>query len=140
MKRQEKYKDTPYFAYCNMNPKNRFTGDCVIRALSVFLEKDYYTVYEELYRTSLKTGYMANDKKNYEKYLKELGIEKQPQPRKRDNTKYTGKEFIREIAEDNKRYFAKIGGHHVIAIKGRKIIDTWDASEKTIGNYWTLEV
>lgn len=138
MKRQDKFKDTKYFTYYNANPKNRLTGDCVIRALSVFLQKDYYDVYEELYHTSLKTGYMANDKKNYEKYLDGLGIKKQPQPRKWDNTKYTGKEFINDIAEEGVRYFAKIGGHHVIAIKDRKIYDTWDSTEKTIGNYWIV--
>ena len=139
MKRQQKYKDTVYFTYYNANPKNRITGDCTIRALSLFLEKDYYTVYKELYDTSLKTGYMLNEKNCYELYLKEMGIEKQKQPRQADNTKYTGKEFIRDITEDNKRYFAKIGGHHVTVIKDRKIIDIWDCSNKSIGNYWVIE-
>ena len=139
MSRQEKYKDTAYFTYYNANPKNRITGDCVIRALSVFLQKDYYDVYKELYDTSIKTGYMVNDKKNYERYLKDMGIEKQKQPRQADNTKYTGKEFIKEIARPGKRYFAHIGGHHVIAIKDGRIYDIWDSSNKSIGNYWVLD-
>ena len=138
MRRQERFKDTLYFTYYNANPKNRLTGDCVVRALSLFLDKDYYTVYKELYDTSLKTGEMLNEKRNYERYLKDQGIVKQKQPRQSDNTKYTGKEFIREITEDNKRYFCKIGTHHVTAIKDRRIYDTWDCTSKAVGNYWVI--
>lgn len=139
MKRQERFKNTAYFTYHNANPKNRFAGDCVIRSISTFLNKDYYEVYEDLYKTSLKTGYMVNEKQNYEKYLKALGIERQPQPRKWDNTKYTGKEFIEEIAKPNKRYLLKIGGHHVTAIKDGTVYDTWDCTNKSVGNYWSIE-
>lgn len=139
MKRQERFKNTEYFNYYNANPKNRITSDCVIRALAVFLAKDYYTVYKELYDTSIKTGYMVNDKKNYEKYLKDQGIEKRKQPRQADNTKYTGKEFIRDLTKANQRYFISIGGHHVTAIKNRQINDIWDCSNKSVGNYWVTE-
>lgn len=138
MNRKDKYKDTETFTYYNANPKNRITGDCVIRAISTGLNKDYNETLTELYNYQLKTGYMLNDKKCYQKYLDALGYYKEKQPKKEDNTKYTGYEFCKYIAKPNKRYIANIGGHHIVAIVNKKILDIWDSSNKSIGNYWEI--
>ena len=64
------------------------------------------------------------------------------QTRKPDNSKYTGKEFCLDIQgspNPNKKYIATIGRHHIVAIVDGKINDTWDCSNKCIGNYWTRE-
>ena len=37
MTRQEKYPETPTFHYHQANPHKRINGDCVVRAISVFL-------------------------------------------------------------------------------------------------------
>lgn len=136
MKRQEKYPETSTFHYHNANPKGRFTGDCVVRALCTAMEKPYEEVYRELLESALKTGYSIASKENYDKYLQSKGWVKHKQPRKEDNTKYTGKEFC-ERARCYENYIAKIGGHHIVAIIGGKVWDIWNSTGGCIGNYWT---
>ena len=140
MKRQEKFPDTKTFKFYNANPKNKITGDCVIRALSTAMELPYHQLYDELYQFSLKCGYMLNDKKCYEKYLAQKGWVKQKQPRKKDNTKYTGKEFCEEIQTHRHWYspniIAKIGSHHIVAIMYGQVNDIWDSTSYCIGNFW----
>ena len=139
MKRRE-YLETSTFHYYNANPKNKISGDCVIRAISTALNQDYVTTYRELFELSLKTGYIVNDKKNYSKYLKLKGWEKVSQPKKDDGTKYTGSEFCRNVALPSQRYIAHIGGHHIVAIIDAKINDTWNSTAGCIGNYWIKEI
>lgn len=140
MKRQDKYVDTKTFHFYNANPKNRITGDCVVRAISTALNQDYNQTYKELFDLSVKTGYMLNDKKCYSKYMSSKGWIKLPQPRKRDNTKYTGKEYCEMIQEYSFNYpgrlFIHIGGHHVAAIVEGRICDIWNSTGGCVGNVW----
>ena len=141
MNRQQKYPDTNTFHYHNANPKNKITADCVIRAICTALNEPYETVYKELFEFSLKCGYMLTDKNCYDKYLKSKGWVKHNQPRKEDNSKYTGKEFCKEVKEYTFNYpdriIAKIGSHHIAAIVDGRVNDIWDSTDYCIGNYWT---
>lgn len=144
---KEKYPDTRTFHNYNANPKNKITGDCLIRALSVALDEPYEILYTKLFKFSLKCGYMLDCKQCYAKYLQSQGWVKHKQPRKwYDNRKYTGEEFCKEIQEgrvwdnaDMSRIIAHIGGHHAVAIIDGKVWDTWDSTDGCIGNYWTKE-
>lgn len=40
----------------NLNPKGKRTCDCSIQALSNATGYDYYKVYDDLYKMSIKTG------------------------------------------------------------------------------------
>lgn len=148
MRRQQKYPDTATFHFYNANPKNRVTGDCTFRAIATVLEQSWEQTVMEMAELSCKTGYAINDKKGIEKYLESKGWVKQKQPQKDDGTKYTGCEFCEQLQEDpwlftgkeydyNARIVAMIGGHHVTAIVSGQILDIWNCSGKTIGNYWT---
>lgn len=144
MKRADKYPETPFFKFYNANPKNRITSDCVIRAISTATEIPYNDVLTELYNLAIKTGYSPTSKQCYGKYLESLGWIKHNQPKKDDNTKYTGQEFINYINEKYYKgnYICHIGGHHITAVltdkdTGHRIYDIWDCSEDCIGNYWT---
>ena len=141
MRRQDKYPDSKWFTYHNINPKNRITGDCVIRALTgafqaVGMPVDYEFTLRQLVEVSLETGYSVCSKECVERYLKP-NFDKQKQPRKTDNTKYTGKEFCEKFSTGV--YICFIGGHHVTVIINGKIHDIWDCSNKTIGNYWKIK-
>lgn len=143
MKREDKYPDTKTFHYFNANPKNRLTGDCVIRSIALGLNKPYNECVMEMAELMCKTGYSLVDKKGIGAYLKSQGWEKHNQPRKADNTKYTGKEFCRWLNKNcqDESVICNIGGHHIVCIKKHegqyKVHDTWDSTEGSIGNYWT---
>lgn len=135
--RREKYPDTKTFTFYNANPKGKFTCDCVARAVCTGLNRSYNEVLKEMFEIQITTGYEYTDNKGIEKYLESQGWVKHKQPRKRDNTKYTGEEFCELIADKNKRYICNIGGHHIVAIVDKKVHDIWDSTYKCIGNYWT---
>ena len=142
MKRQDKYKDTATFHFHNQNPKNRFTCDCVKRAISFATGIPYNEVVMALADYQCQTGLDESEKRLYERYLKALGWVKHPQPRKDDGTKYTGAQFCKHLKTLNPgKIIAHIGGHHIVAIspiEGRyKVCDTWDSTKGCIGNYWT---
>lgn len=109
------------------------TTDCVVRAICTVLDHDYKTTARELLEFWLKTGYDMSDVKCFGKYLESKGWEKQKQPRKPDNTKYTGKEFVKHFKET---CVANIGGNHTVCIKNGKVMDIWDSIDGCIGNYW----
>ena len=141
MTRTQKYKDTNTFHYYNANPKNRITGDCLIRALSVGMGKPYNEVVMELAKLQCETGY--DSYQLIDRYLKANGWEKQHQPRKWDDTKYTASEFCEEIVQkdDFKKRFqhiiANVGSHHIVAIVKGKVWDIWNSTGERVGNYWT---
>jgi len=135
--RQEKYPETSTFHFHNANPKNRITTDCVIRAIATALDKPYNDIAMEMAQMQCETGYDVGDKMLYDKYLQSKGWIKHKQPRKYDNTKYTGKEFCEKIANKYSRYVANIGGNHIVAIVEGKVYDIWDSTYKCIGNYWS---
>jgi hypothetical protein len=140
--------NTVHFKYYNANPKDKITGDCVIRALSVAMKKSWDEVLTDLYKYALKYKQMLNDDILYKKYLKDNGWKMLKQPRKWDNTKYTGFEFCEELkdglcfnyddihVDETNNIIAHIGGHHIVAIIDGRIIDTWNSSGGCIGNIW----
>lgn len=146
--RAAKYPTTEVFQYYNRNPKNRITTDCVIRAISTALDLPYTDVVMEMAEMQCKTGYDDGSKELIDRYLKSKGWVKCKQPRKYDNTKYTGEEFCLKIQHpiyceelelpdcNWHRMVANIGGHHIVAIIEGKIHDIWDSSRGCIGNVW----
>lgn len=150
--------DTPTFHYLNINPLERKTSDCVIRAISVAMKTDYNQVLLDLVEIQMETGYSINDVKCYGKYLKRRGWIRHSQPKKSNGHKYTGSEFcirLTEIARiepcGSTKYdsiIAHIGSHHIVCIthnncyneeNNYRVCDTWDSTRNCIGIYWTLE-
>lgn len=143
-KREEKYPDTETFHFHNENPKGKFTTDCVIRAIAKATEIPYETVLREMAEMQIKIGYDMSDTKGYNKYLESKGWHREKQPRKIDNTKYTGNEFCKEIQDSDGRFYsyrnqniiANVGSHHIVAICEGKIFDTWNSGYGAVGKYW----
>lgn len=129
--------NTSYFKYYNANPKNKKTTDCVIRAICTALDQSYEQTLREMIELQIKTGYDTSDVKGFGKYLESKGWIKQKQPRKSNNTKYTGWEFVKIF---NGVCVANIGGNHTVCIKEGKVYDIWDSTDGCIGNYWTKEI
>ena len=136
MKRQDEYPSTDYFVYYNRNPKNKFTEDCVVRALSLAIDIPYEQVVMDLAQLSCQTGYAFSSRNLVARYLSSKGWIKHQQPRAKDNTKYTGKQFCKLFS----RYpviIASVGGHHISCVIEGKFYDTWDCTEGCVGNFWT---
>lgn len=146
MKRTDRYPDTSTFHNFNANPKNRITGDCRIRAIAVACEVPYNKVVMDLARIQCETGYDQCTNQGLDILLKEYGWIKQKQPRKKDNTKYTGEEWCKLLQKDpfvvigGARVIANIGGHHMVAIVDGKVWDTWNSTDGCIGNYWIKRI
>lgn len=137
--RTQKYPNTDTYHYYNANPKNRITGDCTFRAIATAMHKPWNEVVMEMAQMSCETGYAINDKKGIERYLAKQGWEKCHQPRKLDNTKYTGKEFIWDIVREyynDVPIIVSIGGHHLTCVDHNVFCDIWDCTDKSVGNYW----
>lgn len=135
MTREQKFPNTEYFTFHNANPRNKFTSDCVIRAISTGTGKTYEETLNALVKYQIKTGYMLNDEKCYSKYLEDLGFRKCSEPRKIDNTKYEVREFIKN-RYNKLNCIAHVGTHHIVAIVNSKVLDTWNSSKETMHVYW----
>ena len=123
-----------YYIEINNNPNNVTTGDCAVRAISLALDKTWKEVYKELTKEGLKSGFIMNDKKNIENYLKQIGFVKEI-IRRKDNTKYTVEEFCDELAKKDETYIVTIT-QHVTLIKNKTLFDTWNCADNLINNIW----
>ena len=151
---RKKYPDTDTFHFHNANPKGKITPDCSIRAISTVLGQSWEEIIREMTELSIKTGYFINENKCINKYMQMKGFTLCKQPRKDDNTKYTGQEFCRTLmhpiySEDLKltnkgfeinRILANIGGHHIVAIMSGQIWDTWNSTDGSIGKVWVKTI
>ena len=126
-----------YFMRYNNNPKEKRTGDCVIRALALALDKSWKEVYTDLFNLSIKMSLIVTDPKVFKKYLKDLDYTQEKMPKTLDNKRYTVEEFIDDIAHKNMTYIISIA-KHVTVVKDKKLYDTWDCSHKCVGNYWII--
>lgn len=126
------------FVNYNANPKNKKTGDCVIRAIATALNQDYWKTLDEMVEVTKKTGYYMSYKNGFEAYLKSKGYEKQKMPRRLDNTRYTVKEFADELANPNSNYILVVA-NHLTCLKGNTLYDIWNCQNKSVGNYWIIK-
>ena len=139
MRRQDKYPTTSTFKYENLNPRNRITEDCVIRALARFLDKSWEEVLTDLTNLAInETGYNPQGRKNMSVYLDRVGAIKHAMPTKPNGTKYSVMEFVDDHRTGT--YLISIASH-ITVLKDGKIRDIWDVSlsQRRVGNYWTKD-
>ena len=135
-----------YFKKVNLNPKNKKSTDCVVRALVTATGNTIEEVIKGLTEIYLKNGWFITDKKCVDRYLNHEGFVKQPMVKKADNTKYT----VAEFCEYLDKVFGKNGkggvvislAGHIASIinyddnKGYVLVDSWDCGNKCVGNWW----
>lgn len=125
------------FVAYNANPRQRKTGDCVVRALSLALNKSWETVYRELLEVALETNYSIGSKDTIKIYLERQDIHMEKMPKRADNTRYTVREFCDELAKPKKTYLLLVA-HHLTCARNKNLYDTWNCSRKSVGNYWKV--
>lgn len=121
----------------NANPKQRKTGDCVIRAISVAFDQSWEDTYTDLFNTALKYCYAISCKDNFKKYLDIRGYKMHKMPVHEDGKKYTISDFIDTHGDTDKTYLILIRGHLTV-VKQNVLYDTWNCSKKYMGNYWVI--
>lgn len=126
-------KNTSVFTFTNPHPKGiKTASDCVYRAISIATGKDWLTVYDELYALGRELLAPPNDMKTVTKYLDAIA--------KRVPVMYNGKRLTGAniAATSRKTYVIRTAGH-LAAIKGGKVRDTWDSSEKSTYIIWEIK-
>ena len=130
-------KNTEFYEYENVNPKGKFGGDCVIRAIANALDQSWETTVRELTELGIKKGFLCNDKHLYPQYLESKGFKQMKEPRDVNNRKLTVKEFIKQREGFPMRTIvANVGSQHVTCIKDSRVRDIWNCSVKIMHAYW----
>lgn len=137
MNKEQRMKCTCYYEYHNENPFDKYHGDCVVRAIALMTNTSWADTIHKMTDLGIIKGLVLNDQELYPLYLKKNGFVEHNEPRTYINTKITVKEFIQNNPHIN--CVAKVGSHHITAIKDGKVHDIWDCSNQTMHKYWVKE-
>lgn len=134
----KKAANTPYYVFDTTSPcTNARSCDCVVRSISLAMHKSWEEVYDDLYKIGRKLHRMPNEDNTYERYLKENGWVCIGQPRKENNTKYNGIEYLLSKTTVKKdAMILHVGSHHVSCILDGKFHDIWNCTGYTVGKIW----
>ncbi|MBQ5823463.1 MAG: hypothetical protein IIW48_01505 [Clostridia bacterium] len=134
----------------NINPENKFVGDCAIRALGGTLDCTWHDALDYLAKASNYTEPIVNLTSNIDLTLSELGLVRH-KPIKLGGKLITGSEFCNLMSHTyfkGERIFAYITKpSHCVAVLPEKqadgtylykIQDIWDSTTKKIGDYWVF--
>ena len=123
------------FIGVNPNPDGCFVGDCVVRALSIALNKTWHETYIELAIQGLVLSDMPSSNRVWNEYLKFKGFHRFIIPDTCPNC-YTVEDFCR----DNQEGVYVLGtGSHVVTVIDGDYYDTWDSGDETPIYFWKKE-
>lgn len=116
------------FIYYNANPNNEIKGDCVVRAISLALHKNYNDVISMLVKNS---DYFNCDIIVKDCYSKLLSQYQSITP---------SLITVKEVAElfSNNILLIRIDGHLTCSRYG-DIYDIWDCSNELVDCFWIIE-
>ncbi len=139
MNKKQRMIDTETYRFANVNPKQKFVGDCVVRAIALATNTSWEETVINLTEYGIKKGLIVNDKTLYPSYLESVGFLKHPEPKMYDNTKYLAKDYLSKFRNDE-IIVANLGGHHVACIFDGKVIDVWNSSGQKLHVYYSRKI
>ncbi len=144
--RKRELAETAYYKPFQPNPRNNYIGDCVVRAISGAMDITWSKAIDLL---STMREVTVNAREVYPRVLEKHGFVHH-NPLMKNGRRLDGKAFCEEmnrVYHNEERIFAHVGRSHVAAIvlvslddrsRSYKIIDSWDSSDRLIGEYWVL--
>ena len=110
-------------------------GDCVIRALTKALGKEWLEVFDELHPISRELQIPYNNRPCYEKYLEQKGLKYTGI----SNKKGTKRPTVDEFAKTHKTgtYILRVA-HHLVTVVDGIYYDTCDSGSKSMYGYWEV--
>lgn len=120
------------YRYLNLNPKNNFTGDCVIRAISHATNKDWDEVYLELMALGYDMKDMPSSNNVWGWHLHHKNFKRYNIPDICPNCIN-----IRDFVNNSPTGDYILGtGTHVVSVKDGSYYDTWDSGDEIPIYYW----
>lgn len=128
-----------YYVYYQPNKKDIKDeyGDCVIRAMTKVLDKDWLEVFDEIVPIAREKQAPYNCRVCYEEYLAKKGFKYVGISNKKGSKRPTVKQFTKEHIQG--RYVLRVA-HHIVASVDGKYYDTWDSGDTAMYGYWVKEI
>lgn len=124
------------YRYLNLNPNGLDTGDCTIRAISLFLNQSW----DETYLGVCNEGYFLKDmpesNRTWRSYLLKHDCYRTPVPNTCPRC-YTVNNFCYDFPYG--RYLLKVD-EHVVAVVNGYYYDTWDSGDEVVLYFWRKEM
>lgn len=120
------------FIEYNKNPLNNYTDDCVIRAISAEMDRDWDDVWLDIMVLAFQKKCMMSSNNIWQEYLHNNGYVRYNIPDTCPNC-YT----IKQFAEDFQNGSYILGtGTHVVYVKDGNYYDTGDSGNEIPIYYW----
>ena len=148
-----------YFKFYNANPKNKITQDCVIRALTIFLNKPYETILNDLIDVYKHTGWHIADPICFMYYLKRYYnikkydvdftlylnlldlckiLETKDINKLMDITIQNKNRKLDILSNNIENIIVLLENTHLTFVQKNIIMDTWDCSNLKVTSYFLL--
>ena len=114
------------FVEYNANPKHARVGDCVIRAVSNAIGKEWGETYIDVCLQGYTMADMPSSNVVWGAYLKQKGFERMPVPNNCPDC-YTLEDFCKD---HDKGVFVVALPQHVVCVKDGYYFDTWDSGSE----------
>lgn len=121
------------YVFYNPNPHNRIVGDCVVRAISRLLEKDWDTSYAMVTLQGFTLKDMPSSNDIWGACLLDEGFVPEIVPCQYLKPPCTVRQFA--DSHPNGRFLLFVGEHVVTVVNG-DYYDTWDSGDKVPQYFW----
>lgn len=129
------------YVYLNLNPLNKHTGDCVVRAIAFALKQSWDDTYWQLCRKGYERAEMPSWNSAWWSLLKDKNFRRYVIPDSCPDC-FT----VQDFCEDHPigRYVLFIphssnNAGHVTVVEDARVYDTWDCTKEIPLVYWQKE-
>ena len=121
------------YRYYNPNPDGLRVGDCVIRSLTIALNRSWKDVYIELAVRGLRLSDMPSANRVWQSLLSDSGFIRKAINQQSCPACFLVKHFCIEHPEGT---YVLCTGTHTVAVKDGDYYDTWDSGNEVPVFYW----